>query len=39
LLVQESLKRNPHNGRLFVFRGRRGSLIKVARYDVRIVFR
>ena len=29
LLVQETLKRNPHGGNLFVFRGRRGSLIKV----------
>ncbi len=29
LLVQETLKRNPHTGHLFVFRGRRGSLIKV----------
>jgi transposase len=29
LLVQETLKRNPHNGHLFVFRGRRGCLIKV----------
>ena len=26
LLVQETLKRNPHNGHLFVFRGRRGQL-------------
>jgi transposase len=26
LLVQETLKRNPHNGHLFVFRGRRGGL-------------
>ena len=26
LLVQETLRRNPHNGHLFVFRGRRGSL-------------
>ena len=25
LLVQETLKRNPHNGHLFVFRGRRGQ--------------
>jgi transposase len=25
-LVQETLRRNPHNGPLFVFRGRRGSL-------------
>ena len=24
LLVQETLERNPHNGHLFVFRGRRG---------------
>ncbi len=27
LLVQETLKRNPHSGHLFVFRGRRGSLV------------
>jgi len=26
LLVQETIKRNPHNGHLFVFRGRRGGL-------------
>jgi transposase len=25
LLVQEMLKRDPHNGQLFVFRGRRGQ--------------
>ena len=30
LLVQETLKRNPHNGHLFVFRGRRGCLIQGA---------
>jgi transposase len=29
LVVQESLKRDPHNGHLFVFRGRRADLIKV----------
>jgi transposase len=29
LLVQESLKRDPHAGDLYVFRGRRGDLIKV----------
>jgi transposase len=29
LLVQETLKRDPHCGHLFVFRGRRGGLIKV----------
>ena len=28
LIVQETLKRDPHSGHLFVFRGRRGSLIK-----------
>jgi transposase len=33
LLVQETLKRNPHNGHLFVFRGRRGSLLKVLWHD------
>jgi transposase len=33
LLVQETLKCNPHNGHLFVFRGRRGSLIKVLWHD------
>ena len=25
LIVQETLKRNPHSGHLFVFRGRRGQ--------------
>jgi transposase len=33
LLVQETLKRNPHNGHLFVFRGRRGGLIKLLWHD------
>ena len=33
MLVQETLKRNPHNGHLFVFRGRRGCLIKVLWHD------
>jgi transposase len=33
LLVQETLKRNPHNGHLFFFRGRRGGLIKVLWHD------
>src|SRR5262249_56677139 len=33
LLVQEKLKRDPHCGHLFVFRGRRGSLIKVLCHD------
>ncbi|HWY81895.1 MAG TPA: IS66 family insertion sequence element accessory protein TnpB [Roseiarcus sp.] len=28
LTVQETLKRDPHSGHLFVFRGRRGDLIK-----------
>jgi transposase len=33
LLVQETLRRDPHGGHLFVFRGRRGSLIKVLWHD------
>ena len=33
LLVQEVLKRDPHSGHLFVFRGRRGGLIKVLWHD------
>ncbi len=33
LQVQEALKRDPHGGDLFVFRGRRGDLIKVLWHD------
>jgi IS66 Orf2 like protein/IS66 C-terminal element/Transposase IS66 family len=33
LLVQEKLRRDPHGGHLFVFRGRRGGLIKVLWHD------
>jgi len=33
LLVQETLSHDPHNGNLFVFRGRRGDLIKVLWHD------
>ncbi|RAU22171.1 IS66 family insertion sequence hypothetical protein [Paramagnetospirillum kuznetsovii] len=33
VLVQERLSRDPHSGHLFVFRGRRGDLIKVLWYD------
>jgi integrase len=33
LLVQETLKYDPHNGHLFVFRGRRGDLLKVLWHD------
>lgn len=33
LLVQEKLKTDPHCGHLFVFRGRRGDLIKVTWHD------
>ena len=29
VIVQKTLKRDPHGGHLFVFRGRRGDLIKV----------
>ena len=31
--VQEILKRDPHNGHLFVFRGRTGSLVKIIWHD------
>jgi transposase len=33
VLVQEVLKRDAHKGHLFVFRGRRGGLIKVLWHD------
>ncbi len=33
LLVQEGLKRDPHAGDLFVFRGRGGSLLKILWHD------
>ncbi len=33
LRVQETLRRDPHSGHLFVFRGRRGDLIKVLWHD------
>jgi transposase len=33
LQAQEILKRDPHGGHLFVFRGRRGNLIKVLWHD------
>jgi transposase len=33
LLVQEQLKRDAHSGQLFVFRGRRGGLIKILWHD------
>jgi transposase len=33
LLVQEALNRDPHSGHLFVFRGRRGDLVKVLWHD------
>ena len=33
LLIQETFKRDPHSGHLFVFRGRRGDLIKVIWHD------
>ena len=33
LLVQETLKRDPHSGHLFVFRGRHGGLIKILWHD------
>ena len=33
LLVQEQLKRDPHAGDLYVFRGRAGGLIKILWHD------
>ncbi len=33
LQVQEALKRDPHAGDLFVFRGRRGDLLKILWHD------
>ena len=33
LQVQETLKRDPHDGQIFVFRGRRGGLLKVLWHD------
>jgi transposase len=33
LTVQESLKRNPHAGDLYIFRGRRGDLVKILWHD------
>jgi len=33
LLVQQGLRRDPHGGDLFVFRGRSGSLVKIIWHD------
>lgn len=33
MLVQETLKHDPHGGQLFVFRGKRGDLIKLIWHD------
>ena len=33
LQVQQGLKRDPHDGDLFVFRGRRGDLLKILWHD------
>ena len=33
MLVQESLKHDPHGGQVFVFRGKRGDLIKLIWHD------
>lgn len=33
LQVQETLHKNPHQGDLFVFRGKRGDLIKIIWHD------
>ncbi len=33
LQVQEGLKRDPHGGDLYIFRGRRGDLLKILWHD------
>jgi transposase len=33
LLVQQGLKRDPHGGDLYVFRGRAGALVKIIWHD------
>jgi transposase len=33
ILVQETLKRDPCDGNLFIFRGKRGDLIKLIWHD------
>ena len=33
LIVQEALKRDPHGGDLYVFRGKSGKLIKILWHD------
>jgi transposase len=33
LQVQEALQRNPHGGDLYVFRGKRGDLLKILWHD------
>ena len=33
LLVQETLRQDPHAGHLFVFRGKRGGLVKIIWHD------
>jgi len=33
LLVQETLKRDPFDGNLFIFRGRRSDLVKIVWHD------
>jgi transposase len=33
MLVQETLKHNPNGGQLFVFRGKRGDLVKLIWHD------
>ena len=33
LAVQQSLKRDPHAGDLYIFRGRRGDLVKILWHD------
>lgn len=32
-LIEETLRRDPHSGQLFVFRGKRGDLVKILWHD------
>lgn len=38
LLAQETLAKDPHAGHLFVFRGRRGDLVKIIWHDGHSMF-
>jgi transposase len=37
LRIQQALRRDPHTGDLYVFRGKSGKLIKIFWYDVSLL--